>query len=554
MERLPIADVMALPSAQTTVRWSVARSDLDQRQIHDLAKFYFKPPERDEIARVLGRTNFVFDHAEAQELKTKLLALTGAVQSMHLIQFYDYVFTIDNLKNIMRVLYSYVINNKDLAESQFQTLETEIMYPDMIPAFLSAVQDNIKEFYSITGNDIYMHTGNPAVAAAPNHEPKNYLNRSVDEAVFLKSAILQTIQALSQGLFVVHYTSGSKLVRTNNRQLQDAPKVPLVPGDWANAMVAEDGTPVRSLKLFSGMADFNQNYDRDTERNVFKWKVAPTTTVLQPKFTNYEAYDGYLTNHGDPHTAAGRLHRADLPPTEMSISEKGGAIPYYVLIHTGSNIPQGVQPVLHITPENIRRIMSDNKEHPISACPDLATAYAKSGFHQPIMDMLLHLQRALEAAKKQRAARQASQVFSVDQLAILKQVGTTVPQCGPGMTVQFYKQAIDPQGNKQLVPIPDEEALVVRDGQLELSAHVAREKIECVPRITVAQLAAKQTRDNIQFRPIIVPSETPVSKVTAAEAAPRPDLSKIREFHVDPTPRDVYGASMSAYVVSGSQG
>lgn len=543
---------MQLPTGIASSKYNIVRSDMDQRQIIDLANSYFTKNDQALLRQYLAKPNILYDANEIILLKTRAISLESinsttaydnAVLYMPelprgIVQFYDYCLTIDHLKSTMRMLYTHIVNNKLIADDLFTKLESQVMYPSMIPTMVNRYapefQTANKELYSITKRE------RPDWTAPVRGTPiqKTALDFALDEAYFLNSPIMASMQALSQGLFIVHETVANYLSVTADavRGYIDVAHQ-TIEGNWINAFFPRQAalsyqTLVASGALTQAGVTFSVNSNGNFPDDV---------CLLQAKYTNWEEYLGYISTRFNVAGAAPAVNTTRFPGQTLR-PDAGGAIGYYIRSQDGggNDFPGPALEVCLVKPENIWNAMKKLYYHPISSCVKLAEAYIQSGMHSYLMDMLLHLQRALEAASKHRNSESLSSGFNVTNLAKIQQVSDVIPQCGTGYTAQYFKE----NGPGQFVAVSEDEALVTRDGKIELASHISRNKIECVPRVTVAQLGGKATLDNLKFNAVVVPDSS------ERRETPPVLFDNISTFTTDNSAvNNVYGATMNAYLV-----
>jgi hypothetical protein len=195
--------------------------------------------------------------------------------------------------------------------------------------------------------------------------------------------------------------------------------------------------------------------------------------------------------------------------------------------------------------------MERMSNHPIYACPRLAEAYLRSGLAKTMMEMLMYLQRSLEAAAYNLGLQgpKTSELFGVDLLQTLTRNGV-VPRCPKGMKPRYYSDV--GEGKHEMVK--EEDAFVLgSDGKLELASHISS-KYDCVPRVTLGEIKAGSGADAFKFAPVIGSGRN----VLPAAINPRPTATEIRRklklsggFHVAPVAVDrLYGndQQIGAYV------
>ena len=523
----------------TATSFYTNRSDEDQYQVKQMANVYFETRTLSYLRATLGKETLAFDNQELTALQRAVAALkkneslqrtiniektTPNIDDVAdvdgVIQFYDFCLTIDSLKNILRLFHSHLTNVPNLPDESFKQIENEVFYPDFVPAFVrEKTQDYPQDEQYIAGYSL--NGPNKTLPKGDGFElqPKQHIDKAVCEAVLLSSGIFNTHQALTQGLFVVHGTIAQKLRLTDDfRDLNDPNKIlseeTIDRGKWINTF---EGT---GMTFYDEFVDATEFYKLGPTRDEFE--VNPQARykyniqILQPKYTDYLAYSRYLTNPRLP--AAASIDVVDrqnvfksLGNVAQPMQSQGGAIGVH--IDTWFIIPKDRLPTfsfvdgdeyvrgLHVTEHDIMLAMSRLPFHPISSCPKLSKAYKESGTANQVLQMIETLQQVLLAQAKKRASTSATKAFSIDTLNEQKAAsGGYIPHCGPGFTAQFYKKG----ENGKYVSVPEDEALVSRDGNLELASHIARDHIQCVPRVTVAQLGGKFSIDNLAYHPVVV--------------------------------------------------
>lgn len=515
-------NIMTMPEGlpQQPTGFMISRSDLDQQQIQLYAKEYFKPAQLDRLKFLLGKDRLNFDVNEVIMLTNRIGAMgktdetiemlmnaKGSGDDSGILQFYDSCFTIDNLKEYMRTRHKYLDRTADLSNDMWESLEKDIMYPDMVPAAVrnrSDIPTNVKKLYSIVGDK------KPGNGGAPID--KTFADRALDETIFLSSLTLNTIQSLAQGLFMTYACRGQPQLReyyepngdTDDKKRMTSEKKRLEANQWVNAMdygddVKADGTAMSFDPPAFTEGPGGPDADVKDEAKAYADRPRPFQ-ILNPKFTDvHDFVDGVHNgpracpsyNEGYKYGGDALTHDFYLP------HNRGGAIGHLIVNrHNGNWMPQGKNHVLYVSQERINETMK-RIPHIISSCPQLAAAYRRSGFHSQIIEMFTNLQRSLEAKSKQRATANVSDGFNVTTMNQYRNI-SMLPQCGEGLTPQYFSA----DGDKV---IPEDEALVTRDGKLELASHVSREKIECVPRVSVGQLGGRTAEQNLRFQPVLVP-------------------------------------------------
>jgi hypothetical protein len=569
----------------------------------DLSSLAF---DGEELAILKSRTSLEALDVNLQDTlpmdKSKILTRNGS----GIMQFYDFCLTVDSVKNTTRLLYGHLINSQDLDENSFKALEQEIFYPSFIPEFV--LKDKDKKGYDISRLANYsVISDKMSLYAASNYReaPRTNINRAESEAVFLKSLVYNCFQALSQGLFIVHETRAQKLknsIKDKDTKITQSPdysdpthvvtdnEADQIPkSSWINTF--QEQTIMYSVKannsvdgdLYSVNGDSPYCYKDTDASRVY------VSEILQPKYIEYEYYNLLLISPKEdiPDDKAindieKRKHvmakNNKITTGMQSMQKTGGAIGCYIDYwrHAADYDTDGGTPVpaspdtsyingfrffesnnkdvgLKLEIDNIHKVMSRFYFHPISSCPNLSRVYSRSGTQEQVWNMIQHLQRALEASAKTRESTSYARGFNVATLKQSRELGGVLPQCGPGYTTQFFRvEGDDGKGNKKYLPISEDEALVSRDGTLELASHVARDKMECVPRVTIGEIGGKASLDNLKFHPVIVPeiSERPVDvRTLAPPSAFAVDYSQLPPFQYDSAHDDIVGPEFSKYLV-----
>lgn len=521
----------------TATSFYTNRSDEDQYQVQEMAKRYFAQHTLEYLRGTLGKDTLAFDSDELVNLLRMTAAMRDNMALQHtvpiekfvrvdevseqdgILQFYDFCLTVDALKNVLRLFHSQLTNVPNLPEESFKQIEKEVFYPDFIPAFVREDgQKYPQDEKSIAGYRLNGPDKTRIVNGNFVLEPKKHIDLAVCEAVLLSSGIFNTHQALTQGLFVVHGTTAQKLaLPVDVKKLKELDGILtdtyIEPGRWINTFDSDvlqfysTSNQETGFYILSATADTYELYSGS---------VYPCATpILQPKFVDYAAYRRYMTMPRSE--AAGGIFVNDrkIASNEEGApvqphQTQGGAIgvhidhwdvveelPQFAFTNDRNNAVLG----LRVTERDIFLAMSRLSFHPISSCPKLSRAYKESGTANQVLQMIETLQQVLFAQARKRISTSATKAFSIDTLNEQKSAsGGYIPHCGPGFTAQFYRKG----ENGQYVPVPEEEALVSRDGNLELASHVARDHIECVPRVTVAQLGGKFSTDNLAYHPVVV--------------------------------------------------
>lgn len=533
--------LMTMPRSRVVGKWITARSDMDQALVRRMAQIYFEPVQWKFISETLGKPPeaLAFDAEESQILNVLLQgtgknagdknimyqidsrsddkdasALLAGKARKGITQFYDFCATLDELRNRMRLAHTHLTVQDIIDDTLFEKLESEIMYPDMIPLGIRRKPqiNNIEQWSLMTSITKY----------------PTKITQAAAEAILLSSSLWNDIQALSQGLFRLHSTDANVLHFKKKALVAQDDK--LESGQWINGGVRyedglqEVGQQMNALSLDAGEShvDYNSNDIDDLVKFVAPKNVQRLPSIYHLREVLDAKQEVVEEKKEDSPTKAAFDDR--MPPQNFEALAKacgidrpfnngwppfrGGAIAlnFFLLRLAGEN---SVYERRTLTLDDIHTIMRRLYFHPISSCPELSRAHTQSGSHDQLMDMMRHLQRALEAAERKRRTFDRKRGFNVTTLADAKAVAAQVPQCGPGLTAQFYRfSGHDAEQKPVYIPVPEDEALVSRDGNIELASHVARDKIECVPRVTVAQLAGRSAMENLRFHPVLVPEMT----------------------------------------------
>ena len=512
-----------LPSTQIQGKWAISRSQNDQTMVLKMAEEYFKQNDLEFLSRIVNKPALTFDANEAQVLLARsdakiLMGLTKQDNpGTGYLQFYDFCLTIDTLKNIMRGMYVH-LTSKVINKEMLDNFKRVVQFPDMVPveirntlalklaggSVLGARRDKFKpEFNSLTG-DAYIDRAGVV-------QTKTFEQRAFDEAYCLKSPIFNNLQALAQGLFAIFVCPANKLTYPKGDREVDMEKLftvdKLIPEtQWINTF--ED--KLLSFRMVSGTG-----IDVDNDSNI--------TQILQPKRHGIEFYKSKEEVHNIYATLDSLPELPTLFATaEMphAMPETGGAIAKYILWHDATTgtyfIPNEKQT---ITPEMLKHRFERLPFHPIHACGDLARAYQRSGMFKDVFDVFSHLQRALEGAAfgLEQQGQTTDKMFSIDSMHQTAGAGI-VPSCGAGLVPRFKRDIVDEKtGRVTEIDVAEEEAFVVRDGNVELASHIKRSNWECVPRVSIAEMARKSSSNNMDFRPVVVNKAPLVTMINQSE-------------------------------------
>jgi hypothetical protein len=538
---------MDMPAFRVAGKWATSRSAQDQDQINKLAGEFFSEKELAVLQELLygkvamdGTTNdqkykLTFSGDEAQALLTKgdpnqLMGLTtnpGEQSDTPYLQFYDFCFTIDYLKNAMRGMFIKLnsrLSNKDSFKHSAKTIQFRDGVPFEFRKFLFRLRDqalqggNVPERLSLK----YYTTTEPFYNLRGNSTSKDLYMKAYDEAYNLQSVLINALQALSQGLFTVHACRAKKLhLHDNvNRDKLISEDEFIGEQEWINTF---DVTSQIIYNVNNGNIDtaIYTSLPDGFDKNVVQ--------LLQPKVTGTKYYDvrrssfEWVAEHNEiridndkdlrDELFAGKLpldnaHRR-LPYGNLYATKtiSGGAIPKYLAHYVNQVQPALIDPplTLELKPSYLKPRFEYLSHHPIHACHKLAVAYQSSQMLHNIISMYISLQQALEAAESalKQEGTESDRMFGMDDLKMVTRAGIA-PTCGPDMVPQFYRERVNDQGKTLFEPISEVEAYNVRDGGVELASHVSREKWDCVPRVTIGQMAKQTMATDMDFRPVVV--------------------------------------------------
>jgi hypothetical protein len=524
---------MQMPAAQAAGRWATSRSTNDQEMILKLANEYFSLAERELLQKLLGTSTLTFDGNEAQNLilrseRKLLMGITEKPQqtpTRGYLQFYDFCLTIDACKNIMRGIYAQ-LNSRTINKDNLAQFERQVMYPDMIPPeirdeVLGHKATNVtdqwyKDYYSLT-SDRYWNVGQ----APPGPSAKTNDMRAYEEAYLLDNMLANTLQSLAQGLFRIYTVEASPLHCDAVEDLNDIHIYPvnefrrdnnILPArEWIHPYVyhLDRLTESNWINTFKNARSFYRE-NAALQHAIYADSQHNIVELFQPKTTGVANYDLTLSPYRYVHGAfnppiSPRVFGPDNPQLDHTMPLIGGAIPKYLKwYHHAAINNQIVIPTLEITPQMISVRCTYMSHHPIHAIYELSQAYQRSGLFKQMIDMYLQLQRSLEGARYalNLEGSTTNHMFGMDDLPSVTRSGV-VPSCGNGLVPQFYRER-NVEGNTVFEPIAESEAFNVRDGKVELASHVSRQKWDCVPRVTIAEIARRNTSQDLEYRPMVI--------------------------------------------------
>jgi hypothetical protein len=301
------------------------RLEQDKDLIRVLAKAYFDANEWQYLSDLLGKEKdeILFDEAEARKLKGSgegpiVDSLMGIhsyknnemVKNGHpILQFYDFVSTIDNLNHEIRQFEVLIQRIDTLGDAKLlDDLKQKTLTPDLrVYEFKEAEDDNPtlatadwklwKSGQELGESTIYdpklllanMNFDISIDAKKPKPDdvrPKTPYELCIDEVLLLRTPLLRTLIGLSQGLFIVNHCVGpiftsAQLIPADDPnqfgKMLGGVNIPI--GSWANAF--EQGDEIRLPVTDNGTADISK-----------RWHV-----LFQPKYTNLENYPNPWISH-----------------------------------------------------------------------------------------------------------------------------------------------------------------------------------------------------------------------------------------------------------------
>lgn len=545
------ASPMYMPPAKVSGKWLISRSAADQIQVLDLAKAYFSSEERDLLEQLIGTKDLKYDEEEVQILKNRGVGtvLTGITVEEDkkpgppLLQFYDYVMTIDQVKNIMRGLYVHLNNTDTVTPAIFKQLETVVHYPDGVPAEQRdailegetrhpGVEGYKREYYSIFTSRmaIWTNDGQSSNIAATIQDKTMY-TRSWDETYFLRSPICNAMQALSQGLFLVFECTDAPYLNVNGMSsvANNEEKIRIPQQSWINAFEKNkvDSKEVRDANVIAESPVDVHHYKRvqrliteqDKQQGLDAGALSTETldvdniTILQAKPLEVDAYS--LNPNGQLHIPYFQTNNVMASEAEklVKIAENvyfkrvptGGAIGQYIIDKYGQQLVPANGRVVEVKINDIFKQMGKLSNHPIHACQRLALAYQRSGMQKHIIEMMMYLQRALEAASRNIYAKGQASAFGVANLNEISKAGV-VPRCAKGLVPRYYQETVGGDGKTIFQVVPEEQAFVARDGKMELASNVSRTKYDCVSRVSISDVKSSDVENAFKYFPMMTPA------------------------------------------------
>lgn len=474
------------------------RDPLDQPLFDRLAEQYFDNDAYRYLNTVFPGKKLKFDVLEAQQLHSR--ANTDIIQGIAnvpgtaaigypIIQFYDFVLTIDELLAYLRNLDIQVKNIQPFGEIiNRDGLKQSILPPSYIPWVFEDIirKDQSKENVEMKKHKTFRLGSNTRLGFATIHNeiiPKSDFDKSVDEAYMLNNPVLEVITALSQGLFKIFQTDANILTSTVNVATDN--RIPKY--HWINTFSKDEQWKRPKV----------QNEVLEHEKQLF----------LQPKLTNMNLYKlNFLQYHSLFFTIGDK--QGENTPVEFGRngddllihSNNGGAIGLYNVFTDRDDI-KWINTIDLIY--NAMEKMGDSGEkHPIYACHKLSKAFRSVGIAQVLLNMYYRIQTEFDAKLKQSLTDSlTADIRQTAQIAGQSTGSYRVRNC-PANHIPQYR---DYDGK---IVDPDH-AVFIQNGIKWLKSNIDPSRSSCVPLISAPMTTLPSTikgLGHIESRSVVKPT------------------------------------------------
>lgn len=503
------------------------RDSHDQEIYNRLAEHYFEPEQLKYISSLLNVPikALKYDAREAQVLASRghKRFLQGNAEGdatnkvgFPILQFYDFVLTIDNLMAFLRNLDIRVKNIQPFGEIlDLESLKQDILPSSFIPwSFVEFLKDSANYFndtsmFKLGAANKFTNEWDENTNVYNGAALKGEWDKCVEEAFMLNNRVLQIITALSQGLFIVHETQATKLQYDN--VLFSNEQIPT--GNWINQYaltgtynypnnpLLPDGVTIDEIPQYANyvllpkitdMDMYQHNFLQQTYQtligketpspefgkvlNVSKYIEAERTREISKikfRFTLYK-------NIGGPIGMSNVLltdGNYQLIPKANEGSKVGYASDVSKLSESFTNcVSKNDMKFIHKAYETYSGSTPGLNSHPIFACSKLARAFAAVGINQLLLNMYHRIQLEFDTRIKQTMqGKSTSNIRETVQMSYSGTNNLRVQNCPQNALPRYYDYA----GNV----IDPDKATFVHNGIKWLKSNVDPSKSECVPMV-----------------------------------------------------------------------